>query len=365
MYTSCRIQREVLLMKTAVFLKEKTIEIQNFEDPHVEDDKILVKVDACGICTWEQRIYSGNVQTTFPFIGGHEVSGHIVAIGNHVQGTWKVNQNVVVGATLPCRECYFCKLHEEQSCIHFDSPKQLPAQPYSGTGGFSEYMLVSPQCVFPYEGVRAEEACLCEPLSCVVHSVEKMNPQFGDIVVIVGAGIMGLLHMQLCSKRGCYVIIVDINQERLRIAKSMGAHVALNPKKEDVEQRIQTITHGNKAQAVFDTLSIASQIETCYNYIGNTGKLMIYSGMYPNHKISLDAHWLHKKSIQIMGTANSNDRDFMRSIALISLGIIDMKPFISNIFPIERVQDALESSCKGNTFRNIVVFNAKEGPCTC
>ena len=79
---------------------------------------------------------------------------------------------------------------------------------------------------------------------------------------------------------------------------------------------------------------------------GNTGKLMIYSGIYPNQPVKLDAHWIHKGSIQILGTANSNDRDFMRAATMISEGILDVKPFISGVYPVEDAQLALESSCQ-------------------
>lgn len=343
-------------MKTALFTGTTQIEVQEFAVPQVEDDKILVHLEACGICTWEQRVYSGKIDAPFPLIGGHEVAGRIEAIGKNVKGDWKINQKVIVGVTLPCRECYFCKIHEEQSCLHFDTYTLLPGQPYPGTGGFSEYMMATPLSIFPYEHVTPEEACMCEPLSCVIHSVETVNPQLGDTCVIIGSGIMGLLHTQLCVKKGCVTIVVDMNEERLRMAKDMGAHYIINPDKEDVYQRIMDITNGNKAQAVFDTTPIAAMVEESCRYIGNTGKLMIYSGIYPNKPVTLNAHWIHKESIQILGSANSNDRDFMRAAKLISEGIVNMKPFISGVYAIDHVKDALEDSCKGGTFRNIITY---------
>lgn len=345
------------MMRTAVLMGKKEIKLCEFETPEVEDDKILVHLEACGICTWEQRVYSGKIDTSFPLIAGHETAGHIAAIGKQVKGDWYIGQKVVIGVTLPCRECYFCKIHEEQSCLHFDTNQILSGQPYSGTGGFSEYMMATPNSIFPYAHVSAKEACMSEPLSCVIHSVEMVNPQFGDTCVIVGAGIMGLLHTQLCVKKGCVTIVMDMDTSRLQMAKDMGAHYVINPENEDALRRIMEITNGNKAQAVFDTTPIADMVEECCQYVSNTGKLMIYSGIYPNKPITINAHWIHKNSIQVMGTANSNDRDFMRAVKLIGEGIVDVKPFISGVFPIEKVKEALESSCKGGTFRNIVTYD--------
>ena len=344
-------------MRCAVFTGQRAVKLQRFPIPEVDDDKLLVKIEACGICTWEQRVFTGSINTDYPLIGGHEVAGRIEAIGKDVHGDWEVGQRVIVGVTLPCRSCYFCKTHEEQSCQNFNTAQVLSGQPYPGTGGFSEYMMAVPYSVFPYTNVTPQEACICEPVSCVIHSVETVNPQFGDACVIIGAGIMGLLHTQLCVKKGCFVIVVDMNEERLEMAASMGAHYTINPHKEHAEKRIMKITHGRKARAVFDTTPAASVVEEACRYVGNMGKLMIYSGIYPNKPVQMDAHWIHKGSIQILGTVNSNDRDFMRAACMISEGIIDVKPFISGVYPVEEVSSALASSCQGNTFRNIITFS--------
>lgn len=351
-------------MRSAVFTESKEVKVETFDIPQVEDDKILVKIEACGLCTWEQRIFSGTHNSAYPLIGGHEVAGHIVAIGKDLQKhDWKIDDKVVVGVTLPCRNCYFCKTNQEQNCQHFTPFQVLPGQPYQGSGGLSEYMMATPASIFKYYNVSSLEASISEPLSCVIHSVETVDPQFGDTCVIIGAGMMGLLHNLLCIKKGTTTIVVDMNEERLLLAKNMGAHYTINPNKQDVEQEILKITHGIKAQAVFDTTPIASVIEDACNYLANLGKLMIYSGIYPNKKIALDPHWIHKEGIQILGSANSNDRDFMRAVAMISNQVIDVKPFISEVYPVEQIKDALLSACKGDKFRNIVTFNEEDQLC--
>lgn len=125
-------------MRCAVFTGPKAVELQHFPIPEVDDDKILVKIEACGICTWEQRVFTGKINAEYPLIGGHETAGRIAAIGKAVHGDWEIGQSVVVGVTLPCRSCYFCKNHEEQSCQNFNTNQVLSGQPYPGTGGFSE-----------------------------------------------------------------------------------------------------------------------------------------------------------------------------------------------------------------------------------
>ena len=342
-------------MRVAVFLDKGKIEIEKFPIPKCDNDKLLIKTKACAICTWEQRVYRGTHNVQYPVIGGHEVSGYIVEVGKDLinQG-WNVGDKVVVGATLPCGSCEHCKSGNAQNCLTFDVLDALPAQPYKGTGGMSEYMMQQPRCVTKYANVSAQEACLSEPLSCVLHSVETVQPQFGDMVVVVGAGIMGLMHTQLCVRKGTIVIVVDMNEDRLKLAKQLGATFTINPDKENVEQRIIEISDGKKADHVFDTTPIANVVEESIQYVGNCGKLVIYSGIYPNHKISIDPHWIHKKGIQIVGTANSNERDFLRAVRMISYGIVDVKPFISGVWNIKDANKALDSACKGDKFRNIL-----------
>ncbi len=139
-------------MRCAVFTEQRAVELQQFPIPEVDDDKLLVKIEACGICTWEQRVSTGSIDIDYPLIGGRGVAGGIEAIGKDVHGDWEVGQRVIVGVTLPCRSCYFCKTHEEQSCQNFNTAQVLSGQPYPGTGRIWWVYDGSPlQCVPLYQ----------------------------------------------------------------------------------------------------------------------------------------------------------------------------------------------------------------------
>ena len=345
------------MMRSILITGTGEAEVRSVSKPVCADGMILVRIEACGICTYEQRIFQGIHKTDYPVVSGHETAGYIEAIGKDVHSEeLKVGDRVIVGVTLPCRTCYPCRTGNQQSCRHFSALKQLPGQPCIGSGGFSEYMMVLPQSVFKYYHVSPVEACLAGPLSCVIHSVETADPQFGQTAVVIGAGFMGLLHTLLCVRRGACVIAMDFNEERLELAKKLGACYTLNPGKADAAAEIRRITHGEGADLVFDTTPAAKTVETAFDYIGKLGKIMIYSGIYPNQPIQINPHRIHSDSIQLLGSANSNDRDFVRAAAMISYGLVDMKPFISGIYPAEQAKEALISSCTGKTFRNIITF---------
>lgn len=344
-------------MKTAVFTDIGQIELEECNRPEAKGNKALVKIDACAICTWEQRVYTGVNKVEFPFIGGHEIAAHIVALGENVnKEEWAVGDKVVVGATLQCRNCFFCKSGNSQSCDHFNHSAHLEGMPHKGMGGLSEYMLVSPDCMLKYDKVTPQEAAIIEPVSCVVHSVEAAQVQMGDMVLVIGCGIMGLLHVEIASRQGASVIVSDVNEERLKIAKSMGAKYTVNPKKENLAERVMEITKGIKAQVIFDTTPIASVVEDAFRCVSNTGKIVLYSSIHPAKKVPFDPGWMHSKSIQMIGTANSNDRDFVRAARMVSEGVIDTKPFISEVYEKEDIKAAFESAVQGDKFRVVVNF---------
>ncbi len=345
------------MAKSLVFTGERQLEIREYPIPEVSGDKILIKVDASAICTWEQRVYTGVKKVEFPFIGGHEMSGRIIAMGKDVdRRQWAVGDMVVAGVTLPCRNCYRCKSGNEQNCEHFNHSRHLEGLPEKGMGGLSSHLLVDPANLFHIGNVTPEEAAITEPLSCVLHSVETGQIEFGDTVVVIGCGIMGLLHVMLSVRRGASVIVSDTNEERTALALKLGASHAVNPAKENLEERVKEITGGLKAQVVFDTTPISKVAEDAVKVVSNNGRLVLYSSFYPDTPITISPDWLHKSGAKLLGTANSNTVDFVKAARMISEKIVDMKPFISEVYELEDYQKAFESAVKGDKFRVVIRF---------
>lgn len=347
------------MMKTAVFTAPRQVELRECLIPQVDEEDALVKIDACAICTWEQRVYNGVKKVDFPFIGGHEMVGHIVEMGSKIdKSQWAIGDKVVIGGMLACGDCYYCKTGNTQSCEHFDHSKHLPGLPEKGMGGFSEYLLVPPRNMFKYSKISPEEASITEPVTCVLHSVETADIQFGDTVVVIGCGIMGLLHVLLSLKKGAIVIASDINEKRLAMAKKLGASYTVNPAKENLHDSIWKHTDYIGAQVVFDTTPIATVAEGAIKCVGQMGKVVLYSSFYPDKPVQFSPDWLHKGAIKILGTANSNERDFVRAVKMLSEGIISVKPFVSEVYPFEDIKAALDSAVQGNKFR--VVLKMRE-----
>ncbi|MCB5952819.1 alcohol dehydrogenase catalytic domain-containing protein [Enterococcus sp. BWT-B8] len=344
-------------MRTAVFHGIKDLVIEECDIPKVSADKILIKIKACAICTWEQRVYTGVKKVDYPFIGGHEIAAEIIDLGSNIDSkNWTIGDKVVFGTNLACGNCEFCKSGEEQNCLDFNHSKHLEGLPHKGMGGLSEYMLVEPRHLFHYSNVSPEEAALTEPLSCVVHSCETADIQYGDLVVVIGCGIMGQLHIALAVKSGAAVLACDLNPDRLVLAKKLGAHYTVNSDELDLADEINRISRGLGANVVFDTTPIPSVVEEAVSFVANTGRVILYSSFYPDTPVPFSPDKLHKGGYQIAGTANSNSRDFVRAAKMISEKIIDVRPFISEVVGFDEVVSGFESAIKGDKYRVVVKF---------
>jgi len=348
-------------MRIAVFHDVCKIVVEKCPIPEVSAGQILMRVDVCALCTWEQRVYTGIKGVQYPFIGGHEMAGEIVALGEGAdERSWSVGDQIVYGTNLACGSCYYCKIHEEQNCQYFDHHKHLKGLPYHGMGGLSQYLSIEPQHAFKFYRVTPHEASLSEPLSCVIHSSETARVEYGDFVVVIGCGIMGLLHCQLAAKSGAVVIASDPNEKRLKLANDMGAHYLHCPKEESLSDFVMELTNNFGAQVVFDTTPISQVAEDAVGLLAQLGRLVLYSSFYPDEPVSFSPDSLHKKGQIITGTANSNSRDFMKATRMISEGIIDVKPCISEIFPLEKVDQAFESAVQGDKFRVQIELHGEE-----
>lgn len=344
-------------LKTVVFREANRLAVEEYDLPEVGPNQVLVRVEACAICTWEQRAYTGVNKVEYPFIGGHEIAGHIQAMGENVDSrAWHVGDKVLVGTMLACGACEQCLSGHAESCEHFDHSKQQPGLPFHGMGGLSSHLLVDPSNLFHYSNVPALEASIVEPVSCVLHAVETADIHFGDIVLVIGCGIMGQLNALLAAKRGAMVIVSDTNEERTALAVELGAKFAINPAKQDLIEALKECTGGALADVVIDTTpipAVASQAITC---LANRGKVVFYSSFHPDEPIPFSPNQVHKYNLQFIGTANSNKSDFVRASRIVSEGVISTKPFVSEVYPVDEAQAAFDSALKGDKFRVVLTF---------
>lgn len=337
--------------KVAVIANEKKVEIVERELKKPVGRQVLVKVEACAICTLEQRVYAGSMKR-YPFAGGHEMAGYVAEVGDKV-GNVKPGDKVAIRMLTACGECYYCRSgHENQCVISF---KAATHEGLNGPGGFAEYMLVDSTSVYKFSSdIDYEHAALTEPLACCVHSVSNADIQLSDDVVVIGAGIMGAFHIMLAKLRGARVIACEIDPVRLEIAKKLGADIVIDTGKTGGIEEIKAYTEGKGADVVFCTVANPAVAESSIAMAGKLGRVVFYSSFHPDLPISFSPNSVHYSEVIVTGSVNPGMKDFLTANRLLSQRIIDPSLLISGVVPFEKIGEAFEMALDPKTYRIIV-----------
>ena len=213
-------------MRAGVLVAPRSLEVRVFDLPRPGPGQVLVRVRATALCTWEQRTFAGIQAIKTPFVGGHETAGVVAATGAGVASV-QVGDHVALGP-VACDECHYCRRGYPARCENNLGRFSLDGA--WGPWGLADYKLVPARAAFRVsDDLSFAEASLCEPISCVVHSVRALQPELGDDVVIIGAGPMGLLNLLVLKQRGVRVIVCELDATRRDKARSLGADVVLDP----------------------------------------------------------------------------------------------------------------------------------------
>ena len=233
-------------MRAAVYLGPKNIQVQTVPKPQCGPGEIRIKVGACAICGTDMRIYThGQKNVVPPAITGHEIAGVIDAVGAGVEG-YKVGQKATIVTPVGCGHCKFCIRGIHNLCVDFK------AIGYDYPGGFAEYVTIGEKAVrqgnvivMPAH-VPDDEASLVEPLSCVLNGQEYLHIGVGDTVTVIGAGPIGLMHLELARAKGATkLILIEWAKARLDVAKEkFPADTYICSADEDPVKRVIEATDG-------------------------------------------------------------------------------------------------------------------------
>lgn len=345
---------DITNIKTAVFTGPKQIEIRDIDLPPMKPDQILVKVRAVGLCTWEQRFYRGTDPNSYPFRGGHEVSGEVVQIGPEARTEAVPGDVVCLALTTRCGTCYYCRRGLDNFCLY--SSDTDPNQIW-GPAGLSEYIVVEDYQLYRADaGLTFEELALTEPVACVVRSVDTPPLEFGDVVIVQGVGIMGLLHVQFLKQQGVRVVVAEPDADRRETALAMGADFALDPRSSDFEALVQDQTRGLGVPAVFFTGGGGPAVEQGLALLAKGGWLCLYGSVYPKGTIQIDPNEIHYRELFFTGTFSHTRASFRQAVAAISARLVDLKPLISARVPFLEVLHGFELAVTSDTYRVVATF---------
>ena len=246
----------------------------------------------------------------------------------------------MVGAnTAPCFECENCKNKRYSLCTNLQYLN----------GAYSEYVAV-PSHILKYnfykipDGLPYEQAALLEPLACAVHGVDRIPAKVGDKVVVIGAGPIGLMFMNLLVLKGCQVIAVDLSDYRLDIAKEkFGVYQTVNAKEDSHIQEVKNICGGSGADIVVEATGFPNVWENAVNMVRPGGTVLAFGGTKAGTSITLDCQKFHYEEITLMAVYHHTPYHVNLALKLLANGLIDGSKYISGYYPLEGAIDALES----------------------
>jgi L-iditol 2-dehydrogenase len=339
-------------MKVAVWYNNEDIRIEKVSRPKPGPKEILVKVISCGICGSD--IVEWYRLPRAPLVLGHEIGGDVAEIGESVK-KYKPGQRVFVVPKVPCMKCYYCENGHYPVC-----PNVLERLP----GGFAEYVLVPEPIVergtylLPTT-VSCDQSTFIEPLACVVRAQMLAEVQKKQVVMVIGCGMSGLLHVKLAKAKKCRVIATDINRKRLEFAERIGADLTVHAI-ENVPERLITDI-GKKADVVILCTEAISAVEQAWTCVDKGGAVVFFAVPGPDKKIILPINDFWTKEIKILTSYYCGPPDIAEALELIATGKIDVTAMITHKLPLSHIERGFRLVMTGTDSIKVII-NPNESP---
>jgi L-iditol 2-dehydrogenase len=345
-------------MKAARLYGVRDLRVEEVSEPTPGPGEALIQIHACGVCPSDLRTYlaprPGSGGISLPHTPGHEWAGVVVALGEPtgsgvragMRPAIEVGQRVVADWRQVCGECYQCRRGVFNYCENLQ---------HGVRGGFAGYGIA------PLGQLRAipdnlsfEEASFSEPLACVIQAHDYTEISLGNDVVIVGAGPIGLLHLQIARQRGARAIVSDPIAARLEKARELGAHDVIDASATDAVTRVKELTEGRGADAVIVAVGGAEPIQQGLDMAAINGWVNAFAGTYPSAEMAVDPNLIHYRQLRFTGSHDFTPHHFTTALKLIQYGIVRVAPLISHRFALDEVREAFETTANRRGLKSMV-----------
>lgn len=341
-------------MKAIVAYAPGDYRLEIVDTPKAGEGEMILKVEACGICAGDTKAFGGAPSfwggdgnppyIKAPMIPGHEFVGKVVEIGPNVKGDWKIGDRICPEQIVPCGECMFCKTGRHWMCEKHD----LFGFQNNVNGGMAEYVKLTKEAI-PYlvpEEIPIEKAILVEPYACSFHCVERAQVTTTDVVVLSGAGTLGLgmvgaLHQ---ANPKC-LIVLDLNDDRLNKAKAFGADIVMNPKKENVVAKIKELTGGYGCDIYIEATGHPASVQQGLEAIRKMGRFVEFSVF--GELVKVDWSIISdRKELDLLGS-HLSPFCYDTVIEWIGNGKLPTEGVVTNKLPLEKWKEGFEIAAAG------------------
>ena len=337
-------------MQAVVCHGPKDYRLQKIARPSPRLNELLIRIAACGICASDCKCHSGAAmfwggegQPSWvkpPVVPGHEFFGYVVEAGEHGEEHFgvQVGDRIIAEQIVPCDKCRFCTSGKYWMCeVHniFGFQREV------ADGGMADYMRIPPTArvhKIP-ESISLEDAAIIEPLACAIHTVNRGGVELDDVVVIAGAGPLGLMMTQIAAlKTPKKLVVIDLVPERLALAKQFGADVVIDPSREDALAVIHGLTEGYGCDVYIETTGVPAGVTQGLNLIRKLGRFVEFSVF--GKETSADWSIIgDRKELDVRG-AHLGPYCYPIAIDLLERGLVTSKGIVTHGFALEDWEQA-------------------------
>ncbi len=343
-------------MRVARLYKIDDIRVEEDAIPQVGPGEALVRTHVCGICTGD--IMGWYMERKAPLVFGHEPAGEIVSLGDagdRADGL-STGDRVFVHHHAPCGTCRLCQRGLYVHCKTWRSTGLRP-------GGMSEYFVVPRENLatdtlrLP-DDVSYEDGSLIEPTACVVKSLRRANVRDGDVVAVIGVGIMGQLHVALAAAAGARVIAIDRVPFRLQRAREIGADAIVNVDETNLRDAIAELTDGAMADVVIVGPGSVEAMQTGVEIAGAGARVVLFTTGTPEAQLTLSPFKLYFDEISLIPSYSCGPDDTREALELIRSGTVPGDKLVTHRFPLDQIDRAMEAAADVNrALKTVIVFD--------
>jgi 2-desacetyl-2-hydroxyethyl bacteriochlorophyllide A dehydrogenase len=334
-------------MQALWFNGQHEIEVKELRIPKLQPDELLVHVDACGVCGTDFHIYEGNAPAKIPVVLGHEYTGIIIDAGSKFDKL-KIGDKIAINPNIHCGYCEFCRKGKINLCSN------LKALGVTLNGGMSQFSVVPiTQAYLLPNDFPFSKSVFAEPVSCCIHGINQAEIIPGEKVLIIGAGTIGLIMIQLAQLRGASnVIVLDPLQFKRDMASKLYADHVLNPFDENTEEKVLDITSGG-ANTVIECVGSQAAGESAVKLTRKGGKVVIFGLANSSALINIYMHSFFHKELTLKSSI-LNPYTFQSAVDLIVNKKINVEIF--NPHPVQLKQDKMENLFHSSENKDIIKF---------
>ena len=334
-------------MKALVLQKPGQASLETVPKPTVRNGEILLKVRMVGLCGSDLNSFRGlNPLVSFPRIPGHEVCATIVE-GDVGDGGLSIGTDVAVCPYTSCGKCASCQRARPNAC-QFNETLGVQRD-----GALTEFIAMPREKLYPAK-LTPKELCLVEPLTVGFHAVARGRVVANDTVAILGCGGVGLGAVAASSSRGARTICIDVDDEKLELARAAGGAQTINSTREPLSDRLREMTEGRGPDIVIEAVGTPDTFRAAVEEVSFTGRV-VYIG-YAKERVSYETRLFVQKELDVLGSRNAQPEDFRAVIRLLEERKFPVDQAVSLIVPLEEAGRALRSwSENPSKFKKILV----------